>query len=91
LLKKKGLAGDGARLTEKGQILKSASAIAIVTAISRICGYLRDQRIALLLGMLPFADSFVPVSQSQHPKVCLVIGVATKRHDPEEAAGNVQV
>ena len=48
-------------MTEKGQILKSASLIAVVTAISRICGYLRDQRIALLLGTSPIADSFVIV------------------------------
>jgi len=46
-------------LTVKGQILKSASAIALLTAISRICGYLRDQRVALLLGTSPVADSFV--------------------------------
>jgi len=31
----------------------------LVTVISRICGYLRDQRIALLLGTTPVADSFV--------------------------------
>lgn len=48
-------------MTEKGQILKSASVIAIVTAISRICGYLRDQRMALLLGTSPVADSLVLV------------------------------
>lgn len=48
-------------MTEKGQILKSASVIAFVTAISRICGYLRDQRIALLLGTSPAADSLVLV------------------------------
>ena len=46
-------------MTVKGQILKSASAIALLTAISRICGYLRDQRVALLLGTSPAADSFV--------------------------------
>jgi putative peptidoglycan lipid II flippase len=46
-------------LTEKGKILKSASVIALATIISRICGYLRDQRIALLLGTSPIADSFV--------------------------------
>jgi putative peptidoglycan lipid II flippase len=46
-------------LTVKGQILRSASAIALVTVISRICGYLRDQRVALLLGTSPAADSFV--------------------------------
>ena len=30
-----------------------------MTVISRICGYLRDQRIALLLGTTPVADAFV--------------------------------
>lgn len=37
-------------MTEKKQILKSASIISLVTIISRIFGYIRDQRIALLLG-----------------------------------------
>jgi putative peptidoglycan lipid II flippase len=46
-------------LTVKGQILRSASIIAFVTAISRICGYLRDQRVALLLGTSPAADAFI--------------------------------
>jgi putative peptidoglycan lipid II flippase len=46
-------------LTTKGQLLKSASVVALVTVISRICGYLRDQRIALLLGTSPAADSFI--------------------------------
>ncbi len=46
-------------MTVKGQILKSASLIALVTVISRICGYLRDQRVALLLGTSPAADAFI--------------------------------
>jgi putative peptidoglycan lipid II flippase len=46
-------------LTNKGQILRSASVITLVTLISRICGYLRDQRVALLLGTSPAADSFI--------------------------------
>ena len=46
-------------MTFKGQILKSASVIALVTLISRICGYLRDQRVALLLGTSPAADAFI--------------------------------
>lgn len=46
-------------MTVKGQILKSASVIAFVTVISRICGYLRDQRVALLLGTSPAADAFI--------------------------------
>lgn len=37
-------------MTEKKQILKSASIISLVTIVSRIFGYVRDQRIALLLG-----------------------------------------
>jgi putative peptidoglycan lipid II flippase len=48
-------------LTVKGHLLKSASAIALVTVISRICGYLRDQRVALLLGTSPAADAFLLV------------------------------
>ena len=46
-------------MTTKGQLLKSASVVALVTVISRICGYIRDQRIALLLGTSPAADSFI--------------------------------
>ncbi|MCL6481779.1 MAG: murein biosynthesis integral membrane protein MurJ [Firmicutes bacterium] len=45
-------------MVEKKQILKSASVITLVTIVSRILGYLRDQRIALLLGTGPLADSF---------------------------------
>jgi putative peptidoglycan lipid II flippase len=46
-------------LTEKKQILKSASIITLVTIASRVFGYFRDQRIALLLGTTLAADSFV--------------------------------
>lgn len=46
-------------LTEKTQILKSASIISLVTIVSRTLGYLRDQRITLLLGTTLSADSFV--------------------------------
>jgi putative peptidoglycan lipid II flippase len=46
-------------LTEKRKLLKSASVVALITVISRICGYLRDQRVALLLGTSPVADSFI--------------------------------
>jgi putative peptidoglycan lipid II flippase len=46
-------------LKVKRQLLKSASIIAFATAISRICGYLRDQRITLLLGTSPAADAFI--------------------------------
>jgi putative peptidoglycan lipid II flippase len=46
-------------LTDKKQILKSASIITLVTLVSRVLGYVRDQRIALLLGTLPAADAYV--------------------------------
>lgn len=46
-------------MTEKRQILQSASVITLATLISRICGYLRDQRLLLLLGSSLAADSFV--------------------------------
>lgn len=46
-------------MTEKKQILKSASVITLVTIASRIFGYVRDQRITLLLGTTQLADSFV--------------------------------
>lgn len=45
-------------MTEKKQILKSASIISLVTIVSRILGYVRDQRIALLLGTTLSADSY---------------------------------
>ena len=46
-------------MTEKRQILQSASAITLATIISRILGYLRDERITLLLGTSVAADSFI--------------------------------
>ncbi|MGH9710678.1 MAG: lipid II flippase MurJ, partial [Candidatus Acidiferrales bacterium] len=46
-------------MTEKRQILKSASVITLITLVSRICGYIRDQRITLLLGTSVTADSFI--------------------------------
>src|SRR3989449_11573342 len=46
-------------LTEKKQILKSASIISLVTIASRVLGYVRDQRLALLLGTTPAADAYV--------------------------------
>jgi putative peptidoglycan lipid II flippase len=45
-------------LTEKKQILKTASIISLVTIVSRILGYVRDQRIVLLLGTSHISDSF---------------------------------
>ena len=46
-------------MTEKRKILKSASIITLATLASRIFGYLRDQRITLLLGTSLAADSFI--------------------------------
>jgi putative peptidoglycan lipid II flippase len=46
-------------LTEKTQILKSASIISLVTIASRVLGYVRDQRISFLLGTTISADAFV--------------------------------
>ncbi len=46
-------------MTDKKQILKSASLITVITIASRVFGYLRDQRITLLLGTSLAADSFV--------------------------------
>ena len=46
-------------MTEKREILKSASIISLVTVVSRVLGYVRDQRITLLLGTTLSADSFV--------------------------------
>ena len=46
-------------VTHKRQILKSASIISIITVVSRILGYVRDQRLTLLLGTTGIADSFV--------------------------------
>src|ERR1700693_2728022 len=45
--------------THKKQILKSASVISIITVVSRILGYIRDQRLTLLLGTSGLADAFV--------------------------------
>ena len=45
-------------MTEKKHILKSTSVISLATFTSRIFGYIRDQRVALLLGTTLSADSF---------------------------------
>ncbi|HVA93718.1 MAG TPA: murein biosynthesis integral membrane protein MurJ [Candidatus Dormibacteraeota bacterium] len=45
--------------THKKQILKSASVISVITVASRILGYVRDQRLTLLLGTTGIADSFI--------------------------------
>ena len=54
-----GLAPESQALSEKKEILKSASIISLVTIVSRVLGYVRDQRITLLLGTTLSADSFV--------------------------------
>jgi len=46
-------------LTDKKSILKSASIISLVTIVSRVLGYVRDQRITLLLGTSFAADAYV--------------------------------
>jgi putative peptidoglycan lipid II flippase len=46
-------------LTDKKHILKSASIISLVTVVSRVLGYVRDQRITLLLGTTLSADAYV--------------------------------
>jgi putative peptidoglycan lipid II flippase len=46
-------------LTDKKHILKSASIISLVTIVSRVLGYVRDQRYAVLLGTSLAADSFI--------------------------------
>jgi putative peptidoglycan lipid II flippase len=46
-------------LTDKKHILKSASIISLVTVVSRVLGYVRDQRITLLLGTSAAADAYV--------------------------------
>jgi putative peptidoglycan lipid II flippase len=46
-------------VTHKKHILKSASVISVITVVSRILGYIRDQRLTLLLGTTGIADSFV--------------------------------
>ena len=44
-------------MTEKKQILKSASIISLVTIASRILGFVRDQRVFFLLGTGPVSDA----------------------------------
>lgn len=46
-------------MTDKKHILKSASIISLVTIVSRVLGYVRDQRYAVLLGTSLTADSFI--------------------------------
>ena len=46
-------------VTHQRQILKSASIISVITVVSRVLGYVRDQRLTLLLGTSGLADAFV--------------------------------
>lgn len=46
-------------MTDKQQILKSAGVITSITVISRILGYVRDQRLTYILGTTIAADAFV--------------------------------
>ncbi len=46
-------------MTQKRQILKSASLIGFFTLLSRVLGYVRDQRLTLLLGTSVSADAFL--------------------------------
>src|ERR1700730_1099589 len=52
-----GLGPECRPLTEKKQILKSASIISLVTIASRILGFVRDQRVFFLLGTGPVSDA----------------------------------
>ncbi len=55
-------------LTDKKHILKSASIISLVTIASRVLGYVRDQRITLLLGTTLTADSYFLAYRIPTPK-----------------------
>ena len=46
-------------MREHRQLLKSASLISALTLISRVFGYIRDSRIAFLLGAGTAADAYV--------------------------------
>ena len=46
-------------MSHKRQILKSASVIGFFTLLSRVFGYVRDQRLTLLLGTSVSADAFL--------------------------------
>jgi putative peptidoglycan lipid II flippase len=46
-------------LSQKKQILRSASVIGFFTLLSRVFGYVRDQRLTLLLGTSVSADAFL--------------------------------
>src|SRR5215471_9452869 len=45
-------------MREHRQLLRSASLISVFTIVSRILGYIRDSRIAFLLGASTVADAY---------------------------------
>ncbi len=45
-------------MSEQGKLLRSASLITVITLVSRVFGYLRDQRVAFLLGVGIEADAY---------------------------------
>lgn len=45
-------------MSEHRHLIKSASLISVLTIVSRICGYIRDSRIAFLLGAGTAADAY---------------------------------
>jgi putative peptidoglycan lipid II flippase len=47
-----------ARMSEHRTVLRSTSTISIITFISRVFGFIRDSRIAFLLGTGDFADAY---------------------------------
>ena len=59
LLNHKDLESERPPIDPKGRILKSVSVVAFVTAISRFCRHLRDQRVAILLGTSPAAHALI--------------------------------
>lgn len=49
-------------MTEKRQILKFASVITLVAIMGRICGYIHEQRVTLLLGAIVAAASLLRIT-----------------------------
>jgi putative peptidoglycan lipid II flippase len=45
-------------MSEQGKLLRSASLITVITLVSRVFGYVRDQRVAFLLGAGLEADAY---------------------------------
>lgn len=49
-------------MTEKRQIFKSAAVITLVPIMGRICGYIHEQRVTLLLGTFVAADPLILIT-----------------------------